>query len=190
MQVNYTWSEGSRFPVQAQVAGEALEDIRERHGDGLKPAVVVEESRPDVAPLHCCFEWQDEKAAELYREDQARRVIRSVRVLHEPMPDGEVRAPTIAYVSVRLPESGPVYLTTARVLSDVDLRQQALENALALLRGVEARYAHLEELAEVFAALEKVEAEPEPEPAPPPPEPEQPKKRRTKKVARAAAQTT
>jgi hypothetical protein len=188
--VNYTWSEGSRFPVQAQVAGEALEDIRERHGDCLKPAVVVEESRPDVAPLHPCFEWQDEKAAELYREDQARRVIRSVRVLHEPMPDGEVRAPTIAYVSVRLPESGPVYLTTARVLSDVDLRQQALENALALFRGVQARYRHLEELAEVFAALEKVEAEPEPEPASPPPEPEQPKKRRTKKVARAAAQIT
>jgi hypothetical protein len=75
-------------------------------------------------------------------------------------------------------------------LNDVDLRQQALENALALLRGVQARYRHLEELAHVFAALEKVEAEPEPKPTPPPPEPEEPKKRRTKKVARAAARTT
>jgi hypothetical protein len=69
--------------VDAQTAGEELDRIRKEHGT-LEPGTVVDESRPDEAPLHPAFEWHDPKAAELYREHQAKDLIKRVRVVVQP----------------------------------------------------------------------------------------------------------
>lgn len=73
-------TDDASFPVDAQTAGEELDRIRVSYGT-LQPAAVVDESRPEDAPLHPCFEWDDETAAEKYREHQATTIIRSVRVV-------------------------------------------------------------------------------------------------------------
>ena len=65
--------------VDAQTAGEELDRIRRSYG-GLSPAAVVDESRPQDAPLHPVFEWNDQTAAERYREHQATTLIRQVKV--------------------------------------------------------------------------------------------------------------
>jgi hypothetical protein len=46
----------------------------------LTPLRVVQEAADDRSPLHQCFEWDDSKAGHEHRIDQARRIIRSVRV--------------------------------------------------------------------------------------------------------------
>lgn len=58
----------------------------------LSPADVVETARDPSSPLHHCFDWDDTSAAESWRIEQARRLIRSVRVVvvHE---DVQVRVP-------------------------------------------------------------------------------------------------
>lgn len=56
-----------------------LQDMYERHGR-LTPAIIVDESRAEDAPLHKRFEWDDTVAAEQYRFLQAARIIRSVRI--------------------------------------------------------------------------------------------------------------
>lgn len=56
-----------------------LQDMYERHGR-LTPAIIVDESRAEDAPLHNRFEWDDTVAAEQYRFLQAARIIRSVRI--------------------------------------------------------------------------------------------------------------
>lgn len=58
----------------------------------LSPAAVVETARDPSSPLHHCFDWDNTSAAESWRIEQARRLIRSVRVVvtHE---DVEVRVP-------------------------------------------------------------------------------------------------
>ena len=66
---------------------------------GAEPKALVEESRPETAPLHPAFEWRDEVAAEKFRESQARSIIRSVVLVPEP-EKGETVAPVRAYVSV------------------------------------------------------------------------------------------
>jgi hypothetical protein len=75
--------------VDAQTAGEELDRIRKERGT-LGPGAVVDESRPDEAPLHPVFEWCDPVAAEKYREHQATNLIRQVRVVVEPRPQREV----------------------------------------------------------------------------------------------------
>ena len=59
---------------------EALKAIAARDGGLLRPAAVVEAARDESSPLHGAFCWDDTKAAELYRLDQAQRLIRSFRV--------------------------------------------------------------------------------------------------------------
>ncbi len=153
--MRYEWREGSRYPVKAQVVGRTLEQI-DRENGGVTPRVVVEVSRPEDAPLHPIFEWDDATAGELYREDQARRVIRSVRVI-ETDRQGQDKPPAIAYVSVRSPDAdGSSYQPTARVMSDADLRRQAIADALAGLAGWQRRYEHIHGLRDLVAKVERI----------------------------------
>lgn len=63
--------------VDAQIAGEVCMSLKESE-QGLTPKTLVEASRPDDAPLHDEFEWNDSVAAELYREKQAGHLIRNL----------------------------------------------------------------------------------------------------------------
>lgn len=150
----YQFREGSRFPVRPEVAGEALEAIGALNGGEVVPAAVVEAAEPDDSPIHRCFEWRNDRAAQLYREDQARALIRClVRVEHVP-GEPEPR-PVIAYVHVTNSEGDPCYMSSARVVSDEQLRAQAIADAMALLNGVRRRYDHLSELQGVFEAIDR-----------------------------------
>jgi len=66
--------------VDAQTAGSELDRIRRRDGT-IRPAAVVDEARPEEAPLHPAFEWRDPVAAEQWREHQASTLIKVVRVV-------------------------------------------------------------------------------------------------------------
>lgn len=61
----------------------ALRNIYLKH-QKITPQVVVDESRPEDAPLHSRFEWDDGVAGEAYRRQQAAHMIRSVEVVFEP----------------------------------------------------------------------------------------------------------
>jgi hypothetical protein len=80
----YIWASGSRFAkstLAPQVAGVELERLQQEHGGRITPVDVVEAARPVGTPLHPVFEWDDARAGELYRVDQARHVIGAIRVV-------------------------------------------------------------------------------------------------------------
>lgn len=149
----YQWHEGSRIgKVAAQVAGESLEATRQRNDGVLTPEGVVEDARPDDAPLHPCFEWDDETAAGLFRESQARDIIRSLRIVKiddEPTP-----VPIRAYVHIDEHDvHGRCYVRAQDAMLDQDMREQVLAQALTELRAWQARYKELRELKQVFEAI-------------------------------------
>jgi len=80
------------FGVDAQTAGRELDRIRRRDGT-IRPAAVVDEARPEEAPLHRAFEWRDPVAAEQWREHQASTLIRVVRVV--PVAPQEPRVASV-----------------------------------------------------------------------------------------------
>lgn len=153
----YRWKPGAGVPVRADVAGAELERIRAANEGVLRPADVVAESEPAEAPLHPAFEWDDERAADLYRQDQARQVIRSLRVVRA----GEEAAdpqPVYLHVAPADDPRGQQYLPTAEVMADEELRSRALAEAVAQLRGWQKRYGGIRELAGVSAAIDQAAA--------------------------------
>ena len=153
--MRYQYRDRNRFGVEAQVAGDRLEEIRQAHDGFLDPHDVVDDARPNDAPLHPAFEWDDARAAEEHRRRQAAELIRSVRVVHQGDDQDEPDRREIAYVSVKPPEGGPPrYVTAATALSDEDLRRQVLDDAIRALEQLRARFGHLTELAEVFQAID------------------------------------
>jgi hypothetical protein len=82
--------------VDAQTAGTELDRIRRRDGT-IRPAAVVDEARPEKAPLHPAFEWRDPVAAEHWREHQASTLIRVVRVV--PVAPQEPRVASVRPVT-------------------------------------------------------------------------------------------
>lgn len=144
----YRWDGHAGRGVSAQVVGERLEQLSAAHGNRLTARVVVDDARPADSPLHRCFEWDDLRAAELYREDQARDVIRSVRVVVEPI-DGAERTVTRMFVNVidqRGGEASQAYVPSAVVRSDEDLRREVLLAARRDFLSWRARYQEIAEL--------------------------------------------
>ena len=65
---------------ERKAINERLERIRMRAKGILTPAAVVADARSESSPLHSQFTWDDSEAARLRRLDEARMLIRSVRL--------------------------------------------------------------------------------------------------------------
>lgn len=66
----------------SKAATAALAKLEDRRGR-LLPPHVVDAARPKSSPLHRYFEWRDGRAAELYRLEQAKQIIRKVTLVIE-----------------------------------------------------------------------------------------------------------
>lgn len=150
--VIYGWRAGSRVSLDAQVVGVAIERLTKRHNGVLEPGHIVEAARDERSPMHPHFQWDDTVAAELYREDQARDLVRSLTV--DISRSNLETKPVRAFVNVETGgERG--YVTTAVAMSSEDLRRQVLQRAFAELEAWRARHAELSELARVFSAIDE-----------------------------------
>ena len=127
-QPKFTWAKGSHHKVDAQTAGEVCNSL-EAEGR-LTAADLVEESRPEEAPLHPEFEWDDSIAAEKYREVQAGGVIRH---LVKVSIDVEEAQPIRAFFPVTVSEK--TYERIEAIISVEDKRQVLLNRALSELKS-------------------------------------------------------
>jgi hypothetical protein len=140
--------------ANAQTIGESLDKIRVKSGGELEPRDVVNAARDKNNPLHIHFEWDDRVAAESYRVDQARNLIRLVRVVDEAASDGTARA----FISVN-GKNGVAYRSVDDVKASQDLQEAVLEQAEKDLEAFERRYKELKDIcAIVRQAREKVQA--------------------------------
>ncbi len=139
-------------PVPAQIAGEYLDGLKEKHDGVLTPEVVLETSRDTDAVLHPCFEWDDSKAAESYRLYQARKIITSLVVTIDT-PNKEAKTVN-ALVNVAPLHVKANYIPITVAMNNVASREQVLKNALIELRAFQNKYAIYSELAEVCKAID------------------------------------
>lgn len=144
--------------VTAQTAGEELERIERERGE-ITPAIVLEESRPEGAPLHSFFEWDNTIAAEKYRLHQAAVIICNVQVA---VSSGNKQKTTRAFVNISdrrgVGQQG-AYISIRAAMADDATRKVVLQQALRELRYFMKKYRDYTELAEVFIVIEKVTKE-------------------------------
>ena len=145
----YQWAEGSRISkqVDAQVVGEHLQQLV--GAGGISPSRVVEEARNPLSPLHLAFEWDNEVASEEWRKQQARSLLKSIRVVTLDAP------PQIAYISVLVGDQRS-YVPQQTVMESPAYREYALQDALRYLKGFEARYHQIAALQPVLDAIRQV----------------------------------
>lgn len=143
----YSYREGFKFSVPAQVVGETLNKLPE-----ITSANLLEASRPEEAPTHKLFEWDDTIAAEKYRLQQAKNVIIAIKV------EVDYGEPVTAFVNVRPKAPGvtAVYQPIDIAFSDENKAKTILQNAIAELKSFERKYAVLTELSGVFAEIRKL----------------------------------
>lgn len=130
-----------------------LEQIRKKSGGKLMASSVVDFARNPTSALHEYFEWDNTRAAELYRLKQAHDLIRVVVEIHEETQE-EVRA----YVSLST-ERGEGYRSITSVMSDDDLKAILLADAKRDLDVFRRRYSILKTISEmepVFIAIERL----------------------------------
>ena len=118
--------------------------------DQLSAKALVAVSRPEDAPLHREFEWDNEIAGEKYREEQARRIIRCVVIETEERPNAQ---PVRAYVNITAEKDG-AYRPIDVVLAKRDSRALLMKQARDDMEMFRAKYLALRaELEGVFAAI-------------------------------------
>lgn len=150
----------ARKKAVQQAITEALEAIRKRDKDGLlKPEAVVRAARNKESPLHRLFEWDDKKAAHAWRLEQARELIRSVRV------DVEVEEKTITTVAYlhdpELPAGVQGYVNIMSLKSDEERAHAAcvdefMRAAAAMRRAHEISFV-LEMKDEIQAVVKQID---------------------------------
>lgn len=154
------WKQGSKFTGSAESAYNELEKIRKREGN-ITPRSVVEQAKKRNSALHRHFEWDDAKAADLHRLEQARKVLRSIEIIHIEAPN----APAKAYSIVTAPTAGKeekpkrVYTSTKEALQDPIQRDEILAQAIREAISYRRKYAALQELSKVFSAMDEFLAE-------------------------------
>lgn len=155
--VTYGAAVGSNLTdEEAQEAGAFLDaEFGERP---RTPQEVVDAARSEEAPIHRHFEWDDFKAAEEHRRNQARHLLRSIVISSEGEED--VRA----YHHVHVVSEGgvlPAYLPASVVWSRSEFAQQVVEQARSELRAWTKKYRHYKQLSDLVSAVEETLVEKE-----------------------------
>lgn len=148
----YAWKESRSFKVPAQVVGETLEQIEATRGE-ITPRAVVEAARPIASPLHGFFEWDDAKAAEGYRDNQARHLVACV-VVHS-LDGAEGKSTPRAFVSLS-GDTGRSYLGICSAMGDEEKRAQLLKRAQSEIEEWRDRYRALNEFSKLFTVIDKL----------------------------------
>lgn len=106
---------------------EMLED-----DDGcITPDIVLDAAKDPGSPLHDHFEWDDAKAGHSWRLEQARQLIRAVRV---EIVNEAIEIPVVTYGYVRNPEMPhreQGYISTVRVRSKEEIAREVVKQELA-----------------------------------------------------------
>lgn len=145
-------SGGCLTHTQARAAGTVMAQIEQEEGC-VTPSSLLAVSRPEAAPCHNLYTWDDTLAGEKWRLEESRRIIRSVCIVNPAIPqaeqiirrafvnivpcDTETRFTRQAYISFANAEKNPAYV------------QQLLANAKQELRLWQQKY---EDLREYFTA--------------------------------------
>ena len=120
----------------AEVTGEVCQNIINEEGT-VTPKKLVDVSRPKDAPLHDEFEWNDDVAAEKYREEQARQIIKNIVIIDFVPTDTRQHE----------------YVTIDTALNNADWRNNLIESAKRDMLSFIHKYKRLGELNKIIADM-------------------------------------
>lgn len=110
----YEWSEGSRFKGDAQKIGDELSKL-----GVLTPENIVKRAGNPKSAMHGCFTWDDQKAAGMWRNQEARMLVNAIVTVADPEDEDSLTFP--AFESVVIGNTRQYASTTIETLTDDEL---------------------------------------------------------------------
>jgi hypothetical protein len=104
-----------------------LQAVHDTRGK-LTPEIVLDEARPLNSPLHDRFEWDDTRAAEAHRINQARNLITSCKWVYKEATDKAGPEYVRAFHAIRGDDREYVYEPAHEVASDPMLAKLVLQD--------------------------------------------------------------
>lgn len=141
------------YNVKPEIVADVFEQLEEEFGE-VTPDNFLEASTPEESPTHKLFEWNDIKAAHLYRRNQARHIITDLKIEYI-VNDKPLVVPAYVNVSSSLDGSG-LYRNITRAFETRETREIVLNRAKQELSIFRKKYAILKELASVMDAIGEV----------------------------------
>lgn len=145
---------GRQFCVSADIVGAEMERIEARDGQVTSKSL-LDAGRPEESVLHSLFEWDDSKAAELYRLRQATEVITHIHIVIDEKPNTPYRAYVNIQESKGQTEQGR-FINVRSAMENEETRRIVLNMAISEAKRFSQKYANYKELSEVFEAIDKV----------------------------------
>lgn len=121
----------------------SLQGIYEARGK-LTPDIVLDEARDASHPLHNRFEWDDSVAAEAFRREQARQLIKTVKLVYRPAEEGGSMRSVRAFHALPT-EEGYRYEPVEKIVEDPVMREIVRREMNRAWRELHTRYAQFEE---------------------------------------------
>ena len=134
-----TWRTPGIFKADAQKVCNELREI----GEEFTPEEIVEAAEDETKELHKCFEWDDQKAANSYRIQQARILTSQIIFKVETVEDEPSPVPVRVFNKT---DSSGGYKIPERTFKVQSEYESLLQRALAELHAFKVKYAALTEL--------------------------------------------
>lgn len=142
MNIKAKWRVAGLFKADAQKVYEEIGD------NEISAEELLDRARDKNTELHKCFEWDNDKAAEKYRLQQARQVLNSLVFI--PVETSEQPVRIYSYT----PETK--YKPTIQMVVNLDEYANLLKQAKHELDAFKIKYKTLKELKGVFDAIEEL----------------------------------
>lgn len=145
------WRKGSERlfnGADAQTVANEIASI----GEEATPKQIVDKARNEETELHKCFEWDDSKAAELYRLKQARTVAGCLVIVREEPDEEKPRENKYQLRAFYKEDDGYSggYRQTTKILERQEGYDALLEQARRELQRFKEKYHFLKELQPIF----------------------------------------
>lgn len=145
----YQWKT-IKYKVDPQIAGEEVERIASQKP--LTPEVIVDESKPRESPLHTIFEWDNEKAGQEWRKQQARVMLGNLVTVR--IDETDLEEPTRAFVDL---STRSEYTSVEIVLNEPALYRDYVAQAIKELESFKKKYEGVQALKSHYRFLERFE---------------------------------
>lgn len=139
--------------AKRKAIAERLEKIAGLNAGRITPDAVLLDAKSPKSPLHDQFDWDDSSAAKQWRLQQARELIRSVRV---EITTESRTVSTVRYV--RDPSAGEAqgYVEVAKLRDDKSLAVEALQGEIRQANAMVARARSIADALGLTAEIETV----------------------------------
>jgi hypothetical protein len=156
-EVKYVWKPGAQRAfgtLDPEPIGREIDRLYLSHGRELTAEKLADAALDPSSPLHpAIYHVEDEEAARLHFIDRARLLMRMTFKI--TVIGGEER--TIRLVQPVSRPLGPVvYKDLPDIMNDPEYKECLLRNAIRELLAVRRKFATIQELALVFAAIDQV----------------------------------